>query len=235
VKYPALFEQFGRVPNFFTPNPNLKPEESTGWDAGAELSLVQGRLLFDVTYFANDLRDKITPAGFTVVNIPGTSTRDGLEVTSKAQLLPGLTVGAAYTYLLAEQADGQPDIRRPKNSGRVDVNYTFDHGRANINVAALYNGVMYDEALRLIGIGNFGGFSFPILARARTELDDYWLVRLAASYKLQPNLELFGRVENLLDAHYHEIYGFETAGIAAYAGVKVTFEDPDTASWAKYK
>ena len=40
---------------------------------------------------------------------------------------------------------------------------------------------------------------------------------------MTPGLEVFGRVENLLDQKYYEIYGYATPGIAGYAGVKVTF------------
>ena len=58
----------------------------------------------------------------------------------------------------------------------------------------------------------------------RTTLDAYWLIRAAASYKLQPGVEVFGRVENLLDQPYQEVFGYNaTPGIAAFAGVKLTF------------
>jgi vitamin B12 transporter len=58
-------------------------------------------------------------------------------------------------------------------------------------------------------------------------LDSYWLINATASYKLQPGVEIFGRVENLLDQHYQEVFGFESAPIAAYAGVKLTFGGTD--------
>jgi vitamin B12 transporter len=35
-------------------------------------------------------------------------------------------------------------------------------------------------------------------------------------------VEVFGRVENLLDRHYQEVYGFESPPVAAYAGLKLT-------------
>jgi vitamin B12 transporter len=60
-------------------------------------------------------------------------------------------------------------------------------------------------------------------------------VTVAAAYRVQPNVEVFGRVENALDEDYEEISGFNTPGVAAYAGLRVTLEDPSTASWAQYK
>jgi vitamin B12 transporter len=65
-------------------------------------------------------------------------------------------------------------------------------------------------------------------ANLRTTLDDYWLLRATASYKLQPGMEVFGRVENLLDQHYQEVFGYNaTPGVAAFAGIKLTFGGPD--------
>jgi vitamin B12 transporter len=59
-------------------------------------------------------------------------------------------------------------------------------------------------------------------------LDPYWVVNAAVSYKLQPGVELFGRVENLFDERYQEVFGFEAAApVAAFAGVKLTFGGPD--------
>ncbi len=57
-------------------------------------------------------------------------------------------------------------------------------------------------------------------------LDDYWLVRLAGSYELTPGVEAFGRIENLLDQNYQEVLGYETAGLAAYAGLRFKLEAP---------
>jgi vitamin B12 transporter len=66
-------------------------------------------------------------------------------------------------------------------------------------------------------------------------LDAYWLINAAVSYKLQPGVELFGRVENLLDRDYQEVFGFEAAPIAAFAGVKFIFGGPEGygGSWAR--
>ena len=62
--------------------------------------------------------------------------------------------------------------------------------------------------------------AFP--ARTVT-LKAFTLVNLAGVWKLSDRLELFGRVENLADQHYQEVYGFNTPGRAAYAGVRARF------------
>jgi vitamin B12 transporter len=49
------------------------------------------------------------------------------------------------------------------------------------------------------------------------------LVNLNASWRLTKTTELYGRVENLFDQGYQEVFSFEGAGRAAYAGVRVRF------------
>ena len=71
---------------------------------------------------------------------------------------------------------------------------------------------------------------------ARVTLDGYWLINATASYKLQPGVEVFGRVQNILDQQYQEVFGYNaTAGTTAFAGVKLTFGGPEGlgGSWAK--
>lgn len=226
VKAPTMFEQFGTIPLFFTPNANLKPEESKGWDAGVEMRLMGGLASVDVTYFNSEISNEIDGFApgpnftFTAVNRDGTAKHQGVEVAASVQLMPGLALSGSYTFLDAQAADGQDEIRRPDHAARADLTYTFDQGRGTLNVSAIYNGEMDDIARRVTGFS----FGFPILVPERTSLDSYWLVNVAASYKLKPGLELFGRVENAFNEQYQEVYGFQTAGAAAYAGLRFTFE-----------
>jgi vitamin B12 transporter len=226
VKYPSFGEQFGFFVGF-APNPNLKPETSQGWDAGIETQLFGGRGVVDITYFNQDLQNEIDfrtiPVfQFQPFNRTGKSTREGIEVAGRYLVLPGLTFGAAYTYLNAENDDGTAEVRRPKHAGRLDVNYGFDHNRANINVAAIYNGQMKDIAFE----------AGPPFGSQLVPLKDYWLLSASASYKLQPGVEIYGKVENALNQKYEEVFGFNTPGTTVYAGVRLTFEDKNSASFA---
>jgi vitamin B12 transporter len=224
-----MFEQFGTLPgifNPFVPNPNLQPEESLGWDAGVEFAFWSRRAILDVTYFNMTLENKIArdpnrgPADPTLINLSGESTREGVEVSTKLQVLPGLAIGLAYTYTDARDSDGQREVRRPPHAGRIDLDYTFLQGRGLFHLSAQYNGRRDDLGFRVTG--PFGAVTPEIVG-----LDDYWLLSAAVSYKVQPGVELFGRVENFLDTKYQEIYGFNTAGAAAYAGVRMTLSGED--------
>ena len=98
---------------------------------------------------------------------------------------------------------------------KLDARYLFDEGKGTFSVAALNNSRTPD-----IAFANDGTFT-----SSTVDLAPYWKVQLAASYKLQPNVEVYGRVENAFNAHYQEVYGFNTAGFGAYAGLKIKFDD----------
>lgn len=230
VKVPTMFELYGALTSFFTPNPNLRPEQSQGWDAGLELSLWKQRIVLDVTYFKSDLTDKID--GFapgpnftlTAVNLDGRSIREGIETEARVRISPTLLFTGAYTYLESTRPDGQREVRRAPNSARADLTWLFDSAKGRVNLGVVYNGQMDDNVFRL-----------PAFTLERFRLDDYTLVSLAGSYQLKPGLEIFGRVENLLDSKYQEVYGFNTPGVAAFAGLRFTFEEPSTLSWRQYR
>ena len=220
VKAPTMFEQFGQFPGFFVPNPDLTQEESFGWDAGAEISMFQGRAVVDVTWFEADLENKIAPnpnAVFGVdpslINLAGISERQGLEIAGRVRITNGLSIGGAYTMLSAKDPDGAIEIRRAKHAGRFDANYKFAGDKGNLNAAVVYNGEMDD--LPFVPVFPFG--------RLRVTLDDYVVVNFAGSYEVKRGIELFGRVENAFDEDYQEIFAYGTAGVAAYGGIRLTF------------
>jgi len=215
VKFPQMFEQFGVFPMFFVANPDLQPEESFGWDAGIEWTLNKKTAL-DLTYFHADLRNKIVPSGLTVVNMPGVANRDGLELALRTRWFEALSATFAYTYLLTEDSAGVREIRRPRHAGRVDLAYVFAQGKGSANLGVVYNGSMTDSVLQS-----------DFITRQTLLLDEYWLVNAAVSYKLQRGMEVFGRVENLFDQRYQEVFGFQAAPITAFVGLKLTFGGPD--------
>ena len=56
-------------------------------------------------------------------------------------------------------------------------------------------------------------------------LDDYEVLSLNARFNLLPRLELFGRLENLLDEDYQEVPGYRSSGQALYAGIRYHFQE----------
>ena len=92
--------------------------------------------------------------------------------------------------------------------GAFNLNYAANE-RVNVNVNVAYNGSQNDTF-------------FPPFPRSpeQVTLASYTLVTLAAGYQMTPRLEIFGRIENLLDEDYEDVYGFNTPGIGAFIGIR---------------
>jgi vitamin B12 transporter len=54
-------------------------------------------------------------------------------------------------------------------------------------------------------------------------LDAFTLVNFGADWKLSEHAQLYGRVENLTNERYEEVYTYRTAGRGGFVGVRFTF------------
>ncbi|MGF7162439.1 vitamin B12 transporter [Rhodoligotrophos appendicifer] len=210
VKNPTLFELYGFTNNY-RGNPDLKPEAAEGWDAGFDQPLF-GWGTLDFTYFNQRITDLITGSGQTSINLPGTSKIDGVELGVSVTPMANLTVRASYTYTDGEDANGDTLVRRPKNIASLDVNYVFLDNKAQLNIGVDYNGEQKDWV-----------YNADYSERYTINLKDYTLVNIAGSYKINDNLQFYGRLENILDQKYYEVWGYGTLGFGGYAGVRLTF------------
>ncbi|MCB9958112.1 MAG: TonB-dependent receptor [Rhodospirillaceae bacterium] len=213
VQRPSPTEQFGYFNNFVG-NPDLVPEESFGWDIGVEQALFDDRLMADITYFRANLENEITSMAnaqgiFSPFNQSGESRRQGVEVAISASPIDNLDLTATYTYLYAEDPDGRLEVRRPNNTASFNANYRFLEDRASISLGVVYNGNQLD-----IDYTNFLGH--------RITLDGYTLVNLSGRYEIMDGVEIFGRVENVFDEDYQEVDGYNSLGIGAYGGIRLS-------------
>ncbi|MEY2531930.1 MAG: vitamin transporter, partial [Verrucomicrobiota bacterium] len=53
--------------------------------------------------------------------------------------------------------------------------------------------------------------------------EDYSFVNVSAEYEINKYMSIFGRIDNLTDEQYSEVFGFPALGRTAYAGMKVRF------------
>lgn len=217
VKNPGFFELFGYSDGRYIGNPNLRPEKSEGWEVGLEQSFGDNLGTVGVTYFDSRLKNEIYtdyPAPDFIAtpdNRDTLSKQHGVEVFASARPLPQLRLDAAYTYLKARE-NGVEEVRRPKHVASFNATVFSADERFSGTVTARYNGRQVDDA-----------FTRTDWVPVREVLDDYVLVNLSAEYKVTPRLALTGRVENLLDQEYEELFSFATAGISAYGGVQLRF------------
>ena len=216
VTNPTFIEQFG-FGSAWVGNPDLEPEKAEGWDVGVERRFAGGRLTFDATYFDADLENEIefAPPFFDRSrNREGVSRRRGVELTLAGRLTERLGVNAAFTYTDAEDPppeDPAEEVRRPPRMASVDFTYALDGGRARFHAGAVYNGRMLDVD--------------PALGFLKGPVSAFTLVNAGASFALGERLEVFGRIENLLDERYEEVIGFAAPGRGVLAGLRFRFAE----------
>jgi vitamin B12 transporter len=198
----------------FGNNFGLKPERDLGWDIGIRQELWENRVNLGLTYFHNDLSNVIGFNGlFETLNL-GAARTQGLEAELRAQPIPDLILTASYTYLDAEktsstdisQLQGARLPRRPRNEVYISASYLW---WKRLRTTAEAKFVNAREEL------NFGGPNFDI--------EDYSFVNFAAEYEVNPQISLFGRIDNLTNEHYAEVFGFPALGRAGYGGIKLHF------------
>ena len=201
----------------FGNNFGLKPERDLGWDIGVRQELwsrSRGSVIVGLTYFHNDLSNVIGFNGLLQTLNLGAAETQGLETELRVQPIADFLLTASYTYLDAEktsskdisQLQGARLPRRPRNEIYVSASYLW-WKRLRTTVEAKF--VNAREEL------NFGGLNFDI--------EDYSFVNIAAEYEVSPHLSVFGRIDNLTNEQYSEVFGFPALGRAAYGGVKLRF------------
>ncbi len=227
---PRLDQSFGTDP-CFGGNPNLLPEESRTGSAGIDQAFASGRMHLSADYFYNQFRNVIS-FGFLETAPPecifgaGTFFNTDLarafggNISFQAQPARWLNVLGNYSYddtrvisapnaFDPSEVPGNRLLRRPLNSGSVVVN--FGKGRFNANAVGYFTGPRTDSAfLQFLGIG-IGLTRNPGYAR----------FDVASSYRVQKNVSLFVRVQNLLNKQYQDALGYPALGREVLGGVRL--------------
>ncbi|MEE9434649.1 MAG: TonB-dependent receptor [Sphingorhabdus sp.] len=228
-KAPSLFQLLS---NFG--NPSLQPETSRSFDIGlatADPNLVR-RFTAAITLFQRDTKNQIEfiscfgvtspicnnrPFG-TYDNAARTRAR-GVEIELGAQIGERLLTRAAYGYIDTENRSaasanlGNDLARRPKHALSLSMDWFSVNQADRGNVT---KGLNLGADLRLVGD------SFDNAANTRA-LDGYVLVTLRAALPIADAFEIYGRIENLLNADYQTVANFGTAGRSAFVGVRASF------------
>jgi vitamin B12 transporter len=196
---PTLYELY----DSFSGNPLLKPETSRSWEFGIDQEIEKIAVL-KLTYFDQSINDRIdfNPVTFVSFN-SGHTTAKGVELEADINPWPTVEVRGVYTYDLTEDlATGAQALRRPRHSGSL--------------IAAWQATDALDLTLKLHIVGpriDYGGVNLPGYATAD----------LGAEYKITPHITVEGRIQNISDARYEEIYGYGTAGRSVYGGFAVKY------------
>ena len=153
---------------------------------------------------------------FTADNIEGDSERNGVELGTTWHASEQFDLAASYTYTDSSEQDINgievAELRRPRHSGNLSMNYRSASERFRTSFSASYGGTRSDVFFP----------PFPQPSEIVT-LSNYWLVDMAVHFKLTDTVSLFARGTNLLDEDYEQVYGYRTPGRTGYVGVRTNF------------
>lgn len=198
AKAPTLYQLYAPIYG----NPNLRTEESVGADAGVEQRFLNGRLVGSVTGFWNRFENLINFENSSYVNV-GKAHTEGVELAARHKITEDIRVKGSYTYMVAENdTTGRWLARRPRHSAGVLVDWTPMDG-LDLGVTTLMVGKQLDSS------------------STNRENNAYTVMDFSASYAITDTVTVYGRVDNLFNADYEEVLGYNTPGRSAYAGFKI--------------
>jgi len=228
---PRFDQSFGEDP-CFPGNPFLSPEESRTFHAGVDQKLASDRVRFSADYFDSRFHNiisflNVSPSpACLAIGVPfGAGTffntdlarARGANFSGEARITRWLSGSANYSYdstrtlsAPTEPADLDPNylpgsrlLRRPVNSGNIMLNANY--WRMNWNISGYFTGQRFD-------------YNFP----GQIINPGYALINLAATYNVARGFSLYGRINNLANKQYQEVYGFPALGREFRIGVKYT-------------
>ncbi len=215
---PALFQLFGNTRSSnggtFTGDPNLRPEESTGWEVGFEQSLRGGNLIVGSTYFDQEIKNlletKFTGNDSTVINLKRADIF-GFETFIAVRLSPRWTVRLDHTFTRAEDKSTGNDLRRrPKQKFDLDVRHQAT------------DRLLLVGALRFVGSGKDVSGN-PLASSQEIHKGSHTLVDFSASLDVNARTEVFGRVDNVLNRKFETADGLAGPSRGVFVGARVRF------------
>lgn len=215
---PIVSELFGA----FGANPNLDPEESIYFNAGAEVNLMGNTLRASLNYFYRDIDNVIIytfPAGYINQN---RQQDKGVELSASYFINEKVSVSADYTYLIGELTSEDFEgnkvksdnlYRRPTHSVGVGVNV-----QPIEDLTLQLQGTYLGERKDLF-------FNNADFSSSEVTLSAHPLLNFYANYQLfNGMLNIFTDIKNILDTDYTEVYGFNTVGLSAKLGLRFNLQ-----------
>ena len=191
-------------------NPNLKPETARNFDLGIEHAFLDDKARVFATYFNRRSTDLIAFSftSFKSENIEQVKTQ-GFEAGFALNPTDRLDIRASYSLVDAINRSaganfGNRLALRPQHSANMTVDWQTPFG-ASLGATVLMVGDSFDDASNSV------------------RLDGYMLFALRASLPVTDALEVYARVDNLLDEEYVTVARYNTFGRNAHVGVRAKF------------
>ena len=188
-----------RAPSFsdlyfpFFGNPQLEPEKSRSGEIG--LHYVDGATTARATLFRTDTRDLI-------VFEPATQRAENVDRARST----GFEIGASGRY---DRWDWNANATSVRAIDRETGDRLLRRAPYVLNAGLAYDSGVWRLGAELSRVGPRD--DSDINTFARTQLDAYTLARVVGSWRLAQNISLRARVENVTDARYETVSGYNVA------------------------
>jgi vitamin B12 transporter len=175
---------------------------------GIEQDLWDGKVRLGGTYFSSRFENLIEydyTQGY--INIAKASTK-GLEMSLEWIPSEKIALSASYSHIKAKDlSTDEALLRRPTDKFTAHLNFGF-----------LVKGHL---VLSLVHLGSREDMEWIEWASTRVQMDPFTLFNAAVSWDILSDLQLYLRMENLLDQQYELIKGYGTPGFSVYLGFKI--------------
>jgi len=198
-KAPSLYQLYDSTYG----SKDLDPDKGKHYEAGIEQPLIDDTILLSALYFYNKY-DNVVDYDFGTSkykNIGEVETK-GYELYALINLPFDLSISGSYTFTEAENRATERELaRRPKHQGSIIFNWTIMK-KADLNIVYNYVGKRYDSDWD------------------SKKMESYSTVDLKLAYWVNPNIQIYTRIENAADEDYQQVNGFATPERSYYAGIQ---------------
>jgi vitamin B12 transporter len=198
-KAPSLYQLYDSTYG----SKDLDPDKGKHYEAGIEQPLLGNAVLLSAAYFHNEY-DNMVDYDFVSSKYKNTGEVEtkGYELYAVINLPYDINISGSYTYTEAENSvTGKELARRPKHQGSIIFNWTIMK-KADLNIVYNYVGKRYDSDWD------------------SEKMDSYSTVDLKLSYWINPNIQVYARMENAVDEDYQQVNGYAMPERSYYAGMQ---------------
>lgn len=204
-KPPVLSDLYQKNLLWTIPNPFLKPEKSRSFEAGVDQTFCKERAKLSLTGFITriekiTLSRRISTGKSQRVN-GGKRITKGFEIAFSLSPLKTVQITTAFTLTRAR------DFPEKKKSPLIP---SFK-GAGGIQWKAFSDLSFFIQGYSVTSRKD----SF-----SKHTLSPYGVIHLGGAYDLTKHVALFGRLENLTNKHYEEVFGYGTRGRAFFIGIE---------------
>ncbi|MGK9477970.1 TonB-dependent receptor [Melioribacter sp. OK-6-Me] len=195
---PTLSEFF-----IFGANIDLLPEKLWNYEAGFNLRFYENLIDISGAFYLSEGEDFIAVTG-QFPNIKnqnvGSVQNRGFELNAKIMPDKNLIISTGFNYTYMKN----PIAGSPELHGILNANYSINRFQLGLNLVAIGNLYLLNNSNKFIK-------------------EDFLLLNASGGFNLNNNINLYLKINNLLDTEYQTVFGYPMPGINFLAGFTTEF------------